>query len=155
MQIWTANDFTKRDPINYKLYGTNTNFTGGTIKLAEFTLIANGALTLPLSRNSGGSSPLLEQNSTTVDISDSTSYQTYLIFFPQVRQVDVNPPLYQENAMQIAEIQFYGFVPPQKVEALPLMLPWQRWFFALMGILLSLSLTGILDKETIMGANKT
>ena len=124
LQIWTANDFVKRDPFNFVLYGTNSSYNGGSISLTEFTKIASDTLNLPSSRNSSGT--LEDQNSVTISVTDTATYESYLIYFPTVKQVDVNPPLFNENAMQIAELQLFGT--KQNVEPLPMMSHWRLLF---------------------------
>lgn len=108
IQLWTANDSEPRDPASFELYGTNSLLSGTSFSLANFTLIAAGALSLPSSRNAGGTNALLESNSQTVNFTDSaTGYESYMIIFPTVKD-EANA-----NSMQIAEIQLHGTVVPE------------------------------------------
>lgn len=105
MQLWTANDAPERDPTSYTLLGSNTaqNMFGTTFNLADFTTISTGNFTLPGNRQGGGASPLLAQNSLTLNFNNTTSYQYYLILFPTVAGAG--------NSMQIGEIQLFGTAP--------------------------------------------
>jgi len=94
-EITTANDSEERDPATWALYGTNeaivsANHSAGTSE--NWTLIASGSVSLPLARNTLG--PL-------VTFANTTSYRSYKMLFPTVKNVSA-------NSMQIAEIQFYG-----------------------------------------------
>lgn len=55
MTLWTANDAEPRDPTSYELYGANVEITQGgpgiTYSKSDFTLISQGALTLPTDRS--------------------------------------------------------------------------------------------------------
>jgi hypothetical protein len=98
--LWTANDGEVRDPTGYELYGTNADVSGGgPFALADFSLISAGALSMPSSRNAGGAAPLQPQNQQAVSFANATSYASYLVLFPSVK----NPPA--ANGMQIAEVQ--------------------------------------------------
>ena len=105
--LWTANDADPRDPASYSLYGTNVALGGGPFALADFTLIASGALALPLSRNGGGNTPLDPANSQTINFANNNAYSSYMIVFPTLRD-DPNA-----NSMQIAEIQLDGRIIPE------------------------------------------
>ncbi len=102
LKIWTANDATPRDPASYELHGTTATLSGSSFDMADFSLISAGALALPNSRNSGGSADLLDDNSQTINFSNSTAYTSYMILFPTVKDSA------NANSMQIAEVQLYG-----------------------------------------------
>jgi len=104
LTLWTANDAVERDPASYELYGTNAAIGAGPYPLAGFTLISSGALALPASRNAGGAAALDINNSQTVTFGNSSSYSSYLVLFPAVKNESA-------NSMQIAEIQLDGVVP--------------------------------------------
>jgi hypothetical protein len=101
LTLWTANDAEGRDPATYALYGTNAAIVpdAGPYALSNFSLISEGPLALPATRNLGGTNPLLDANSLTVSFDNSASYTSYLLLFPTVK----NEPLV--NSMQIAEVQ--------------------------------------------------
>ena len=105
MTLWAANDAVERDPASYELYGTNAAIGAGPYPLAGFTLISSGALALPASRNAGGGAALDINNSQTVAFGNSSSYSSYLVLFPTVKNAGA------ANSMQIAEIQLDGVVP--------------------------------------------
>jgi hypothetical protein len=91
----TANDASERDPASYQLFGTNAAIasadnSAGTAE--AWTLISSGSLALPTTRLTPG--PV-------VDLSNNTSYNSYKLLFPTVR----NPVA--ANSMQIADAQFY------------------------------------------------
>lgn len=104
MTLWTANDAVERDPASYELYGTGAAIGAGPYPLAGFTLISSGALALPDSRNAGGAAALLPANSQTITFPNSSSFTSYLVLFPTVKNSSA-------NSMQIAEIQLDGVVP--------------------------------------------
>lgn len=94
-QITTGDDATERDPTSYELYGTNDPITSehnsqGTAE--NWVLISSGELDLPLGRN---------MTSDPIAVSNSTSYSSYRMVFPSLREDEVN------GAMQIAGIQFF------------------------------------------------
>jgi PEP-CTERM motif-containing protein len=99
-QLYTANDDDRRDPMSFQLFGTNSpvlspdNSNG----LSEpWTLISSGPLNLPagtIGRLSPGGF---------VDVSNSTSYGAYKMFFPTLRA-----PGGGNCCMQVGEAQFYS-----------------------------------------------
>lgn len=102
IKLWTANDSESRDPATYEVYGTNSSVSGGgPFSLGTFSLISSGGLSLPASRNAGGLALLDDANSQTVSFSNSTSYSTYLVLFPTVKDAAA------ANSMQIAEVQLF------------------------------------------------
>lgn len=105
MTLWAANDAVERDPASYEVYGTNAVIGGtGPFAMASFSLISSGALALPASRNAGGAAILDPVNSQTVNFANSSSYTSYLVLFPTVKDAAA-------NSMQIAEIQLGGVIP--------------------------------------------
>jgi hypothetical protein len=104
IQVWTANDAVERDPINFRLYGTNAAASGAAnSNITGLNLIASGDLTLPAGRNTpGGMTALSAANSFTASFTNSTTYPTYVITFPSVK----NPTA--ANSMQIAEVQLFN-----------------------------------------------
>ncbi len=86
--LTTANDFPGRDPTSYKLYGSNDG--------VNWTKIQEGNLSLSNSRYT---------TSSMIDVTNSTAYIFYYIFFPTTKAgegcgLDC-------NSMQIAEITYY------------------------------------------------
>ena len=113
--FWTANDAVERDPAAFELWGSSSADipelfreddvtvsglnAGDVLELDLFTKIAEGPLDLPDSRNAGGAADLDDANSQTISFENSTTYDNYLILFPELK--DRNG----QNSMQIAEIQ--------------------------------------------------
>jgi len=102
IKFWTANDNESRDPASYKLYGTNNSISNVTNPLSDFTLLSEGNLSLPASRNADGNSPLEGSNSQTISFVNSASYTSYLVLFPTVKN-SINA-----NSMQLGEVQLFG-----------------------------------------------
>jgi hypothetical protein len=103
IQVWTANDAPERDPINFRLYGTNAAASGAAgSNIAGLNLIASGDLALPAGRNAGGTAALMAANSATATFANTTSYPTYVVVFPSVK----NPAT--SNSMQIADVQLFN-----------------------------------------------
>jgi hypothetical protein len=95
LQITTANDAPGRDPATYEIYGTNspissTDNSQGTAE--SWTLISSGNLNLPERRLTAGE---------TVTFANSTSYTSYKIIFPTVKDAAGS------NSMQIADLQLF------------------------------------------------
>ena len=111
LQLWIANDSEPRDPSSYELYGTNQTITGpGPFALSNFTLISSGALALPSNlptRQPGGTAPLVDTNSQTVNFANSTAYRSYMVIFPTVKTEA------SANSMQIGEVELHGTVVPE------------------------------------------
>ena len=94
LTFWTANDSSERDPLTYQVYGIPTAVTArsGTLNMATSgTLLGSGTLALSATRNAGPE---------TVTFDNSTSYASYLVVFPTVK----NSP--STTMMQISEVQF-------------------------------------------------
>jgi hypothetical protein len=116
MTLWTANDSEERDPAAYELYGTNSILGAGPYAVSDFTLISSGPLSLPASRNVGGSAPLDPANSQTVGFANSTAYTSYMVVFPALKDGQV------ANSMQIAEVQLDTTAVPEPGSAALLVL---------------------------------
>lgn len=108
LRVYTANDATERDPIDFKLEGSNDG--------ATFTTVASGALALPLTRNPGGANALpidpLTLANQEVRFENAAGYSTYRLTFTNVRNNAT------ANSVQIGEIELLG-----KRRA-PVRLPW-------------------------------
>ena len=100
LNLYVANDTEARDPASYELYGTNTAPAGGTMPLSNFTLIASGTLSLPAARNNDPG----ETFGQTVTFSNATSYTSYLIVFPTIKNASAT------TSMQIGDVQLVGTV---------------------------------------------
>jgi len=94
----TANDSPERDPTSLRLYGTNspiTSTTGSAGKSEPWTLIYSG--------NSGLASDPGRGFDVYVDLpSNNTSYKSYKMIFPTVRNNQT------ANSMQLTEAQLYA-----------------------------------------------
>ena len=95
LRIYTANDATGRDPIDFTLEGSNDG--------ATFTQVATGALSLPLARNAAGLAidPLALANQE-VRFNNSAGYSTYRLTFSNVRDNA------GANSVQIGEVELLG-----------------------------------------------
>lgn len=95
LRVYTANDATERDPIDFKLEGSNDGTT--------FSSVATGALALPLARNDP-SLPLdpLTLANQEVRFANSAGYTTYRLTFTNVRDNA------GANSVQIGEVEFLG-----------------------------------------------
>ncbi|YCM46182.1 PEP-CTERM sorting domain-containing protein [Verrucomicrobiaceae bacterium 227] len=122
MTLWAANDATERDPSSYQIFGTNSAIPASSFSSDLFTLLSEGALALPDSRNPGGAAALDPANSVSVSFANTTAYSSYMILFPTVKDAGA------ANSMQIAEIQLFdastsGIFSPQDniigVQAIP------------------------------------
>jgi hypothetical protein len=95
-RISTANDAPERDPVSYRLYGTNDAITSAdnSLGLSEnWTLISSGSLTLPSARETAG--PI-------VNLTNSTVYTSYKMTFPELKSGDGG------GLMQISEVDFFS-----------------------------------------------
>jgi hypothetical protein len=98
LRIYTANDATERDPVDFKLEGSNDGTT--------FTTVASGPLSLPTARNAAGQA--IDENSkislanTEVRFSNSAGYATYRLTFNNVRNNTT------ANSVQIGEVELLG-----------------------------------------------
>lgn len=127
MQLWTANDVEARDPASYEIYGTNSAIGSSPFPLTNFTLISSGSLSLPASRNPGGLNVLDVMNSQTLSFANTTSYTSYMIVFPTVKDPT------NANSMQIAEVQLFGNVNPSA--AVPTL---SQWGMIILGLLMAI-----------------
>jgi hypothetical protein len=95
MRLTTANDAPESDPSSYEIYGTNSpilsadNSTGSA---ENWTLISAGTLQLPTTRLIDGRA---------VSFPNSTSYTSYKIIFPTVRDTAA------ADSMQVANVRLY------------------------------------------------
>lgn len=119
IKFWTANDNVPRDPTSYKLYGTNNEIDNSSNPLSSFTLISEGNLSLPNSRNANGTNPLDDANSQTISFSNSEAYASYLVVFPTVKNSN------GANSMQIGEVQLFGRAQSCPITASPIA---EYWF---------------------------
>ena len=103
-KICTANDvvgYAERNPTSYEIYGTSQEIiskdnSSGTDE--SWTLIASGELALPLTNLTWG--PV-------VSITNSSSYTSYKVIFPTVRNLNAAGTATVANSMQIAEVAMY------------------------------------------------
>ena len=108
MTFWTANDSDPRDPASYQLYGTNKKIVKGgprtTYSTADFSLISEGALELPVERANVatpiGDAPFSTGPLQTVDFANTKTYVTYMLIFPTVKDAS------SANSMQASEVAF-------------------------------------------------
>lgn len=96
-KITTGDDLPERDPAQYQLYGTNSPVTStdnGRGDGETWTLISSGDLSLPTDRKT---------ESALIPITNSTSYTSYRLIFPTVREGAAAPA----NSLQFAGLQFF------------------------------------------------
>jgi hypothetical protein len=100
LRVYTANDTPQRDPVDFKLEGSNN---GG----STYTLIATGPLTLPPDRNGPalGTDPVSQANQE-VRFANSRAFSSYRFTVTNVKD-NANA-----NSMQLGEIELLGAVPP-------------------------------------------
>ncbi len=92
----TANDAPTRDPVSFRLSGSNASIDG------PYTLIASG----DIADFAGATAwPRFTKNTTPIEFQNATAYRYYEIVFPTLR----GPA---ETLMQIAEVEFLGTVAP-------------------------------------------
>ena len=96
LTAWAANDAIERDPASFWLGGTNGDSVTG-----DYTFIASGLLSLPDSRNAGGTAGLLEENSFSVSFDNSASFTSYMVVFPTLKNAGA------ANSMQVADVQLF------------------------------------------------
>ncbi|MCA9241717.1 MAG: hypothetical protein KDA37_16015 [Planctomycetales bacterium] len=108
IQFRTADDFPRRDPAAYKLYGTNDTITStdnsGLDGSETWTLIAAGDLMFPDEQGQPetGRNTLVDP----INFTNSTSYQNYRIEFPNAKG---GPGARDDqDGIQIAEVQLYS-----------------------------------------------
>jgi hypothetical protein len=106
LELWVAEDAVERDPSSYTIYGTNAAIpaltSGGTFALSNFTLISTGGLALPAARDTVADAT---GNSQIVSFPNTTAYTSYLVVFPNVKNLPT-----AANSMQISEVQLYDRV---------------------------------------------
>lgn len=100
LRVYTATDAAGRDPIDYKLEGSNN---GG----STYSVISQGALNLPTDRGDNNFlfSPI-EQPVQEILFANNTGYTSYRLTFNEVRTL-------AENSMQIGEIELLGVASAQ------------------------------------------
>ena len=100
VRIYTANDSPERDPVGFKLEGSNN---GG----ASYSLITSNAVTLPPDRNPAGLTldPVAQPNQE-IRFSNSALYKTYRFSVAHVRNDAA------ANSMQFGEMELLGSVVP-------------------------------------------
>jgi hypothetical protein len=67
----------------------------------DYTFIAGGLLSLPLSRNGGGGAELLADNSSSVNFDNDAAFSSYLVVFPTLKDAG------SANSMQVADVQLF------------------------------------------------
>lgn len=95
LQLTTANDAVERDPASFAVYGTDDAITSADNSWGDkenWTLIAEGTVTLPDARNTAG--PI-------VNFENATSYTSYRIVFPTVNNAG------SANSMQVSEVALF------------------------------------------------
>ncbi len=101
-EIWTANDFSGRDPASWTLYGTTDTIASvdNSRGMSEsWTMIDAGYLTLPEDRNTNGG---------LVTVNNDIPFTSYKMIFPTVKDLGGEGV----DSMQIAEIQFDNLPEP-------------------------------------------
>jgi hypothetical protein len=100
VRIYTANDAPERDPVEFKLEGSND---GG----STYSLITSNALTLPADRNPAGSplDPVAQPNQE-VRFNNSKLYKTYRLSVDHVKNDSA------ANSMQFADAELLGATVP-------------------------------------------
>jgi hypothetical protein len=95
LRVYTANDAVERDPVDYKLEGSNDGTT--------FTLISQGPLALPDGRNASGQpiDPIALINQEVL-FSNTAGYTSYRLTFANVKNNAT------ANSVQIGEIELLG-----------------------------------------------
>lgn len=114
MTLWTANDAEPRDPTSYELYEANVEITQGgpgtTYSKSDFTLISQGALTLPTDRSTVptpiGEAPFSVGPRQTVEFENSVPYTSYMLIFPTVKDAAL------ANSMQVSELALENVAAP-------------------------------------------
>ena len=91
----TANDFPGRDPVSFKLYGSNGTIDG------PYTLIASGDI---LDFRGASAWPRLTKSSTPITFPNDVDYKHYQLLFTAIR----GPVGGGVNSMQIAEVEMLG-----------------------------------------------
>lgn len=100
IRLWTANDAVPRDPASYVLEGSSS--LDGT-----WSLISQGALSLPEGRNTGGNVELNSAFFQEVSFDNSAAYGAYRLTFPTLKDAAA------ANSMQIAEVELLGVAVPE------------------------------------------
>jgi len=101
-EIWTANDYSGRDPSSWALFGTTDTIVSidNSRGMSEnWTFIDSGDIALPEDRNTNGGM---------VMVNNDISYTSYKMIFPTVKELGGD----HVDSMQIAEIQFDNLPEP-------------------------------------------
>ena len=101
IEFYTANDYAERDPVTYKLYGTNDEITSvdnGSGNEENWTLIAEGTLDFPETR-------LAQASLITLD--NPVTYSSYKMVFPTRKSADKATTTGYALGIQIADIWMY------------------------------------------------
>ncbi len=99
LEVWTANDFSERDPVGFSLYGHiggldyGDNSTGD---METWALISSGVLGLPEDRFASGG---------IAAFANETAYDAYRFVVTSVKNEAA------ANCLQFSDIQFYGYIP--------------------------------------------
>lgn len=99
LEMWTANDFSERDPVGFSLYGHiggldyGDNSTGD---MEAWALISSGVLGLPEDRFASGG---------IAAFANETAYDAYRFVITSVKNEAA------ANCLQFSDIQFYGYIP--------------------------------------------
>jgi hypothetical protein len=108
LRLFTANDNPARDPGSYLLEGSSAGPDG------EFTLISEGALSLPDDRNESDIPLDLETSAfQEVSFANTATYTDYRLTFPSLKDAAA------DNSMQIAEVELLGLAAPVAPSTLP------------------------------------
>lgn len=97
LQVRAANDAEARDPLTFELYGTNDPIVSGENSFGDqetWSLISTGSTGLDVD-------PGRHALGTIEDIANATSYASYKMVFPTLRDTD------NANSMQVADVQLF------------------------------------------------
>lgn len=99
IRLYTANDATARDPIDYTIEGSDDG--------SNFTYLTSGSVSLPLFRNAADQ-PLdpLSQALAESNFANATAYSSYRVYFYDVRDAA------NANSLQIGEVELLGTLEP-------------------------------------------
>lgn len=99
LQLRAANDSPSRDPLTYELYGTNSAISSQPHSLGDgeaWTFIGSGSTGLD-------ADPGRHELGTTQDIVNGSTYDSYKIVFPTIRDTNAG----DADSMQVADIQLF------------------------------------------------
>ncbi len=100
-RFYTANDAVERDPASYLLEGS--------LDGVNFSIISEGALSLPEGRNLGGAAVLdpVTSFNQTVAFPNDAAFTSYRMTFPTLKNAGT------ANSMQIADVELLGRAVPE------------------------------------------